>query len=161
MLISHFHARTWNGSRADTGPAQWPREAAGTAQAAQVPFCWFLVGAGCFAFVPAARLIIHLPSPELASAHPSYLRFNFPSLERSSLPFPGRCPAHPSSAFFVVVVVVVFCFLGPHLRHMGISRLGDEFELQLLAYTTATAMQDPSRVCDLTTPRGNARSLTH
>ena len=32
---------------------------------------------------------------------------------------------------------------------MEISRLGVELELQLLAYTTATATQDPSRVCDL------------
>jgi len=33
--------------------------------------------------------------------------------------------------------------------HMEVSRLGVEAELQLLAYTTATATQDPSHVCDL------------
>jgi len=32
---------------------------------------------------------------------------------------------------------------------MEVPRLGIELELQLLAYTTATAMQDPSCVCDL------------
>ena len=32
--------------------------------------------------------------------------------------------------------------LGPHLRHMDVPRLGVISELQLLAYTTATAMQD-------------------
>ena len=32
---------------------------------------------------------------------------------------------------------------------MEIPRLGVESELQLLAYTTATAMRDPSHVCDL------------
>ena len=32
---------------------------------------------------------------------------------------------------------------------MEIPRLGVESELQLLAYATATAMQDPSHVCDL------------
>ena len=32
---------------------------------------------------------------------------------------------------------------------MEVPRLGIELELQLLAYTTATAMTDPSRVCDL------------
>ena len=32
---------------------------------------------------------------------------------------------------------------------MEVSRLGVEFELQLLAYTTAKAMRDPSSVCDL------------
>ena len=43
----------------------------------------------------------------------------------------------------------LFCFLGPPPRHMEVSRLGVELELQLPAYTTATAMADPSRVCDL------------
>ena len=32
---------------------------------------------------------------------------------------------------------------------MEVPRLGTELELQLPAYTTATAMQDLSRVCDL------------
>ena len=32
---------------------------------------------------------------------------------------------------------------------MEVPKLGVESELQLLAYTTATAMPDPSRVCDL------------
>ena len=32
---------------------------------------------------------------------------------------------------------------------MEVPRLGVESELQLLAYATATAMPDPSRVCDL------------
>ena len=40
-------------------------------------------------------------------------------------------------------------FLGPHLQHMEVSRLGVELELQLLAYATATAMRDPSHVWDL------------
>ena len=32
---------------------------------------------------------------------------------------------------------------------MEVLRLGVESELQLLAYTTVTATQDPSHVCDL------------
>ena len=40
-------------------------------------------------------------------------------------------------------------FLGPHPWYMEVPRLGVESELQLLAYTTAIATQDPSRVCDL------------
>ena len=32
---------------------------------------------------------------------------------------------------------------------MEVPRLGVELELQLRVYATATAMQDPSRVCDL------------
>ena len=36
-----------------------------------------------------------------------------------------------------------FCFLGPHPRDVKVPRLGIKSELQLLAYTTATAMPDP------------------
>ena len=43
----------------------------------------------------------------------------------------------------------VFAFLGPHVQHMEVPRLGIESELQLPAYTTATATPDPSHVCDL------------
>ena len=38
---------------------------------------------------------------------------------------------------------------GLHLQHMEVPRLGIQSELQLLAYTTATATSDPSRVCNL------------
>ena len=40
-------------------------------------------------------------------------------------------------------------FWGLHLWHMEVRRLGVKVELQLPAYTTDTAMWDPSRVCDL------------
>ena len=43
-----------------------------------------------------------------------------------------------------------FClFLGPRPRHMEVPRLGVESELQLEAYTTATATPYPSHICDL------------
>ena len=45
-----------------------------------------------------------------------------------------------------------FCFvflLGPHMQHMELPRLGVELELQLPAYTTATATWDISCICDL------------
>ena len=42
-----------------------------------------------------------------------------------------------------------FCFLGPHLPRMEVPRLGVEWELQVPAYTTATAMQDLSLLCGL------------
>ena len=42
-----------------------------------------------------------------------------------------------------------FFFLGWHLWHMEVPRLGVWSELQLLACTTATAMPDLSHVCDL------------
>ena len=40
-------------------------------------------------------------------------------------------------------------FLGPHPQHMEVPRLGVELELLQLAYTTATATQDLSHVCNL------------
>ena len=62
----------------------------------------------------------------------------------------------PCSCYFAVNTfsthhrsVQLFFFLGPHLQHMKVPRLGVESELQLPAYTTATAKQDPSLICDL------------
>ena len=45
--------------------------------------------------------------------------------------------------------VLFFSFLGLYLRHMEVSRLGVKSELLLPAYTTATATQDLSCICDL------------
>ena len=42
-----------------------------------------------------------------------------------------------------------FAFLGPHPWYTDVPRLAVESELQLLAYTTASAIQDRSRICDL------------
>ena len=50
----------------------------------------------------------------------------------------------------------IFSFSGLHPQHREAPRLGVESEMQLLAYTTATAMQDPSCLCN-----SNARSLSH
>ena len=53
-------------------------------------------------------------------------------------------------------------FLQPHLQHMEVPWLGVQLELQLPAYTTATATQGPSCICDLHhTAHDNAGSLTH
>ena len=60
-------------------------------------------------------------------------------------PIPTACLAHSwcsENGFFGFV----FAFLGLHLE---VSRLGVESELQLPAYTTDTAMLDPSHICDL------------
>ena len=43
----------------------------------------------------------------------------------------------------------IFLFLGPRVWHMEVSRLEVEWELHLLACSTATATQDLSCVCDL------------
>ena len=51
--------------------------------------------------------------------------------------------------WLIFFVCFSFCFLGPHLQHMEVPRLGVKSELQLTAYTTATATQDWSSVCSL------------
>jgi len=43
----------------------------------------------------------------------------------------------------------IYIYLGLYPRHMEVPRLGVKSELQLLAYTTATATWDPSRDCEL------------
>ena len=55
----------------------------------------------------------------------------------------GKC------VFCFLPFFLLFAFLQPHLQCMEVPRLGFESELQLPAYTTATAMPDLSRVCDL------------
>ena len=40
-------------------------------------------------------------------------------------------------------------FGNPYPQNMEVPKLGVDSELQLLAFTTATAMPDPSHICDL------------
>ena len=54
-----------------------------------------------------------------------------------------------------------FSFLVPPLRHMEVPRLGVELELQLLAYTIATAMGDPGHICDIHHSPQRPNPLTH
>ena len=51
--------------------------------------------------------------------------------------------------FFFFFFFFFFGFLGPHPWYMEIPRIRVELELQLLAYTIATATLDPSCFCDL------------
>ena len=59
-----------------------------------------------------------------------------------------------SSKIYIYIYFVFLSFLGPHPRHMEIPRLGVRSELLLPAYARATAMPDPSRICNL---HGNVR----
>ena len=65
----------------------------------------------------------------------------------TEVPGPGieskLCCRNATSFFFF------WSFLGPHLQPLEVPRLGGESELQLPAYITATATQNPSRICDL------------
>ena len=51
--------------------------------------------------------------------------------------------------FFFATFPFFFCTLGLHAWYMEIPGLGVQSELQPLAYTTATATQDPSCIWDL------------
>ena len=55
--------------------------------------------------------------------------------------------------------LIFFFSLGPHPRHTEVPRQGVQLELQLPAYTTATATPDPSRICDLHRSSGQHRVL--
>ena len=46
--------------------------------------------------------------------------------------------------FYLFIYLFMYCFLGLHLRHMELPRLGVKLELQWPAYTTATATWDLS-----------------
>ena len=65
-------------------------------------------------------------------------------------------PSSPSRS-----LIILFWFLGLHLWHMEVPRLGVKSELQLPAYTTATATPDLSCVRANTIAHVNAGSLTH
>ena len=66
-----------------------------------------------------------------------------------------RPSSHPTTLASLVPFIFEFatclfvCFLGPHLWHVEVLRLEVESELQLPIYTPATAMQDPSCICNL------------
>ena len=53
----------------------------------------------------------------------------------------------PFLVFYCCCYYYYFCFLGLHLQHMEIPKLGIKSVLQLPAYTTAT--QDLNPICDL------------
>ena len=70
------------------------------------------------------------------------------------------CPPIRNYYYLFIYLFIFFVyFLGPHMQHVEVPRLGVQSELQLMAYTTATAKQDLSHVCD--TAHSNARSLAH
>ena len=56
-----------------------------------------------------------------------------------------QCP----TSSFENMHFILFLFLGPHLQHMEVPRLGVKSELWLPACTTATATQDSNLVFDL------------
>ena len=66
-----------------------------------------------------------------------------------------------STFFFFFFFFFFLVFLGPHLQYMEVPRLGVELELQPLDYTTITAMQDPSHICNLCGSSWQHQILNH
>ena len=80
------------------------------------------------------------------------------------------CPLGPSKQFSNLKQVFLFVCLWLHLQHMEVPGQGVNLELQLQAYTMATALLDLSCICDLycslqqcwiLNPLNKARDQTH
>ena len=75
------------------------------------------------------------------------IRFSISLLYHFYLP---PLPSYSSGLFpFSLFFFFFFVFFWPHVWHMEVPRLAVELELRLLAYTTATATPNPSRICEL------------
>ena len=59
------------------------------------------------------------------------------------------CEDKVSQIILFFSFLLFFCFLGPHPQYMEVPRQGLTLELQLPAYTTATATPDPSHIFNL------------
>ena len=81
-----------------------------------------------------------VPQPSPAILYVNHFRAS-PQFNHKSLKL------HPLRSPFVLLGWVFF--FRPHPWPMEVPRLGVKLELQLTAYTPATAMWDPSCVCDL------------
>ena len=76
---------------------------------------------------------------------PSEYYIYMPSLSQYYMPFQFFCLIWVEGFF---LFFFFFLVLGPHRWHMEVPRLRVQLEPQLPAYIIATAMPDPSHVCD-------------
>ena len=80
---------------------------------------------------------------------PSVLKLEWVSHPETSQKPTLHCVVQwPLAIKAVVLCFVLFC-LGPHPQPMEVPKLGVKSELQLLAYSTATATPDPCCICNL------------
>ena len=114
-----------------------------------VHFCLLRVSSIFYTF-STALLITHLCTLTLLNSS------LFHRGHWSTGPHPLVCLVSPCTSllghiksFFFSFFFLSFVLLESHPRHMEVPRLGVQMELQLSAYTTATAMPDLSHVCDL------------
>ena len=78
------------------------------------------------------------------------LKKNLPEFSSSSLP--SSVDHFTLNSLLLVIFFLsflFFSFLGLHVQHREVPSLGVKSELQLPAYTTAIALLDLSRICDL------------
>ena len=98
----------------------------------------FLIFSVCVFLSFIVQFFLPLPRVSLSLSVSSFSSF-FP---------PPHSPLSTLNSILLHFILFQF-ILGPHLQHVEIPRLGVESELQLPAYAIATAMWDPSHVCDL------------
>ena len=85
---------------------------------------------------------------------PLLTSFSLCNSSRTLWPLPKVGASHPLSPYpalfyhHLTYILILFFFLWPHLWHMEVPRLRVESELQPPAYTTATAMPNPSHICN-------------
>ena len=82
---------------------------------------------------------------------------NWSTLEARSYSWGAEGAWSVSPGFKHIFLSFLFplCFLGLHLWHMEVLRLGGELELQLLACATVTAMPDLAKSVTYATAHGN------
>ena len=106
----------------------------------------------------------HLHCQQLVPGVPSHLDYELlnnlnTSLPKSTLALPSLSPGTRKARKFFFFI---YSFLGPHVKHTEVPGLGLESVQLPPAYTTATAMQDPSlSAATYTEAHGHARSLNH
>ena len=107
--------------------------------------------------------IFHIYSYIVSSINYEYLISSFPILIHFISFSLFITPSDPPEKCWIKVIMwdfyqfpilklnffFLFCFLGPHLQHMVVPRLGIELELQLPPYSTAITMWDPCHICNL------------
>ena len=100
-----------------------------------------------FPVIAGLQCLVNFLSEKQAALSVVVKQFSFRTLFIKEVIHSSECLHILTQSF--CLFVFLFCFLGSHLRHMEVPRLGVESELQLLAYSTATAMQDLSRIYDI------------
>ena len=96
------------------------------------------------------------PRPEGNSWVPAHIMFPFQSLKE-------RLRESPPLPLFQRLIIdwLIFCFLGPHLWHMEVSRLGVEWELQPQPMPQPQQQGIWATSATYTSAHSNAGSLTH